>query len=53
MRVLSVRVKNYKCFLDSDEIALGPGFNVFMGRNDAGKSALVEALSLAHAAKQL
>ncbi|AXL52304.1 hypothetical protein DSC91_005258 [Paraburkholderia caffeinilytica] len=51
MRISSIRVLNYKCFFDTGEIALAPGFNVFVGRNDSGKSALVEALSLMQAAK--
>ncbi|WP_175425516.1 AAA family ATPase [Trinickia violacea] len=48
MRIASFRVQNYKCFVDTGEIKLTPGFNVFIGRNDAGKSALMEALSLRH-----
>lgn len=48
MRMLTVRVQNYKCFVDTGEITLAPGFNIFIGRNDAGKSALIEALSLRH-----
>ncbi|WP_175773415.1 AAA family ATPase [Paraburkholderia phenazinium] len=49
MRMLTVRIRNYKCFVDTGDIALAPGFNIFIGRNDAGKSALIEALSLRHA----
>lgn len=46
MRISSVRVQNYKCFRDTGEIPLSPGMNVIVGRNDAGKSAFLEALSL-------
>jgi predicted ATPase len=46
MQLQSVQVLNYKSFRDSGEIPLDPGFNVIVGKNDAGKSALVEALSL-------
>jgi predicted ATPase len=46
MRFQTVQVINYKSFRDSGEITLSPGFNVIVGKNDAGKSALVEALSL-------
>jgi AAA ATPase domain len=42
----SVQVLNYKSFRDSGKIPLAEGFNVIVGKNDAGKSALVEALSL-------
>ena len=40
------RVTNYKSFRDSGEVRLGPGFNVIVGANNAGKTALAEALSL-------
>lgn len=46
MHVSALQVKNYKCFLDSGEVPLFGGMNVIVGRNDAGKSALIEALSL-------
>jgi ABC-type cobalamin/Fe3+-siderophores transport system ATPase subunit len=46
MQLQSVQVLNYKGFRDSGEISLSPDFNVIVGKNDAGKSALVEALSL-------
>ena len=42
----SVQVLNFKSFRDSGKIPLAEGFNVIVGKNDAGKSALVEALSL-------
>lgn len=45
MHIASVRIENYKSFRDSGNICLTPGFNVVVGRNDAGKSALLEALS--------
>lgn len=46
MHVTKFRVTNYKSFLDSGEVRLGSGFNVIVGRNNVGKTALVEALSL-------
>ena len=46
MRLLTARVLNYKSFSDSGVVALSGGFNVVLGRNDAGKSAFLEALSL-------
>jgi predicted ATPase len=51
MKITSIRVINYKCFLDSEKNEFGSGFNFIVGRNDAGKSALVEALSLNFANK--
>ncbi|HCT39640.1 MAG TPA: hypothetical protein DF427_00365 [Moraxellaceae bacterium] len=46
MLIKSVEIKNYKSFLNSGEIKLSPGFNIIVGRNDAGKSALLEAISI-------
>ena len=46
MRIESFRVVNYKSFADSGEIHLEPGFNVIVGRNNVGKTALAEAMSL-------
>lgn len=46
MRFQTVQILNYKSFRDSGEINLDAGFNVIVGKNDAGKSALLEALSL-------
>ena len=51
MRISNLRIKNYKCFLDTGDIDAGPGFNIFVGCNDAGKSALIEALTLTQSAK--
>src|SRR6185312_11483521 len=46
MKLFSAHVDNYKCFRDTGDIEFAPGFNIFIGQNDAGKSALIEALSL-------
>ena len=46
MHLSRFRVTNYKSFRDSGEVSLGPGFNVIVGANNAGKTALAEALSL-------
>src|SRR5712692_6201440 len=46
MYIAKVQIKNYKSFLSSQEFHLTPGFNVVVGQNNAGKTALVEALSL-------
>lgn len=51
MRIESFRVVNYKSFVDSGEIRLEPGFNVIVGRNNVGKTALAEALGLRFADK--
>lgn len=46
MHIKSLEIDNYKSFLSSGEIMLSPGFNIIVGRNDAGKSALLEAISI-------
>lgn len=46
MRIDSITIENYKCFANSGEIRLFPGINVIVGKNDAGKSAVTEAVSL-------
>jgi hypothetical protein len=46
MRLVSARVINYKPFRDSGDINFSATFNTFIGQNDVGKSALMEALSL-------
>ncbi len=46
MRIVSARVENYKSFFDSGDIQLTSGFNVIVGQNNVGKTALVEGLSL-------
>ncbi len=46
MYIARFGMQNYKSYQASGEIELTPGFNVIVGKNDAGKTALIEALSL-------
>ncbi len=46
MHLSSFRVTNYKSFHDSEKVHFEPGFNVIVGRNNVGKTALSEAISL-------
>src|SRR5947209_130441 len=46
MLITSFQVKNFKSFLASEEIQFGPGFNIVVGQNNVGKTALIETLSL-------
>jgi predicted ATPase len=46
MYISRIAVKNYKCFFEASELAFRPGFNVIIGQNSSGKTALLEALSL-------
>ena len=43
--ITSLRVKNFKCFLDSGTLKLAP-LTVIFGRNNAGKSTLLQSLLL-------
>ena len=47
MYIASFRIENYKSFRTTDTVSLTSGFNVIVGQNNVGKTALVEALSLA------
>jgi hypothetical protein len=42
MRLKSIRILNYKGFADSGPIALGNNWTAVVGRNNAGKTALLE-----------
>jgi predicted ATPase len=44
MRVLEMRIENYKSYLKTDAIPFNPGFNVVVGANNAGKTSLLEVL---------
>jgi energy-coupling factor transporter ATP-binding protein EcfA2 len=46
VRIRTFRVTNYKSFADSGEMRLEPGFNVIVGRNNVGKTAMAEAVGL-------
>jgi hypothetical protein len=46
MKITKFQVRNFKSFLDSGEIELKPGFNVITGQNSAGKTAMLEAMTL-------
>src|SRR5437762_13860987 len=46
MYIASFRIENYKSFRTTEAVNLTPGFNVVVGQNNVGKTALVEALSL-------
>jgi energy-coupling factor transporter ATP-binding protein EcfA2 len=46
MRICSFQIQNYKSFLKPRELTLQEGFNLIVGQNNVGKTALLEALSL-------
>jgi hypothetical protein len=46
MLIDQFQITNYKSFRVSEPIQLSVGFNVFIGKNNSGKTALLEAISL-------
>jgi len=46
MHISSLKVSNYKSFRESDPINLSKGFNIIVGKNNSGKTALAEACTL-------
>lgn len=46
MYLSKVKVNNYKSFLESSEMVFAPGINIIIGPNNAGKTALLEAINL-------
>lgn len=46
MRIESVAITNYKSFLDKQTIYLGPGFNLLLGTNNAGKTSVLDVLDM-------
>ena len=51
MRISSFRIKNYKSYVDSGEVNFSPGFNIVVGQNNVGKTALLEALNMGFTGK--
>jgi len=46
MHISRFQILNYKSFLETSEIEFKPGFNVVTGKNNAGKTSLLETLTL-------
>ena len=44
--ISKIHIESYKCFRNLGPLNLDPGINVIVGQNNAGKTALLEALSL-------
>ena len=49
MKLRKIRLYNYKGFRDSDWLELSPSFTVVVGKNNSGKSALLEGFKLQRA----
>lgn len=48
MRIKKFRIANHKSYLDSGELTFEPGINVIVGKNNAGKTALLQALTMTY-----
>lgn len=46
MKLKILQLNTYKSFFDSGQLSLEPGFNLVVGANNVGKTALLEAMSL-------
>jgi predicted ATPase len=46
MIISQIQIKNFKCFRETEFLQLKSGFNIVIGANNSGKSALMEALTL-------
>lgn len=44
MLLTRLQIRNYKCFLEPADICFGEGFNIVVGANSSGKTALLEVL---------
>lgn len=46
MKIESAKITNYKSYRETEALTFTDGFNVIVGQNNVGKTALIEALSL-------
>lgn len=46
MKLISFQFRNHKSFADSGKLRFSSGFNVIVGQNNSGKSALLQGISL-------
>lgn len=46
MRMNNLTIENYKCFYEKQSIELQEGFNLFIGKNNSGKTTALEIIDL-------
>ena len=51
MRLKSVSIKNFKCIKDSDEFSIDPKVTCLVGKNESGKTAILQAIAKINAAR--
>lgn len=47
MKIVKVKITNFKCYEDTFSLALNDGLNVIVGGNESGKTTILEAIHLA------
>lgn len=45
MKIKSIKIKNYKCYEETQSILLSEDWNIIVGKNNSGKTAIIETLS--------
>ena len=53
VRIIKFRIKNYKSIIDSGDCYLSNGITVLAGKNESGKSSILEALEDFDTEKQI
>ena len=48
MYLQQLNLENYKCFYDKVSLNFEPGFNILLGANSSGKTAVLDACGLSH-----
>jgi len=48
MHLHQLNLENYKCFYDKVSLNFEPGFNILLGANSSGKTAVLDACGLSH-----
>lgn len=47
MGIQKIKITNFKCYKECYEVTFQKGFNILVGRNEVGKSTILEAINLA------
>jgi predicted ATPase len=47
MKIKKIKIKNFKCYAGTFEVAFNEGVNIIVGDNESGKSTILEAIHLA------
>ena len=53
MHLHQLNLENYKCFYDKVSLNFEPGFNILLGANSSGKTAVLDACDLSHGTSEI